>query len=46
MYLGLFYQTYAYISDIKKDISFVPNTSIEDGIHQFIKWYKEFYKER
>ena len=43
---GEVYQTYADISDIKKDISFVPNTSIEDGIHQFIKWYKEFYKER
>ncbi len=43
---GEVYQTYADISEIKKDISFVPNTSIEDGLHQFVKWYKEFYKER
>lgn len=43
---GEVYQTYADISEIKKDISFVPNTSIEDGLHQFVKWYEEFYKER
>ncbi len=28
---------------LEKHISFKPKTSIEDGIHRFVKWYKDFY---
>nr|WP_317198891.1 NAD-dependent epimerase [uncultured Psychrobacter sp.] len=35
--------TYADIDNLQKDIGFVPKTSIEDGINQFVAWYKEYY---
>lgn len=31
-------------SKLEKFIDFKPNTSIEDGIYKFVKWYKDFYK--
>ena len=31
-------------SSLKKWIGFKPNTSIEKGIHEFVKWYRFFYK--
>ena len=37
-------ETYAEISESKKDLNFYPNTTIKDGIPKFIKWYKEYYK--
>ena len=37
-------ETYAEISESKKDLNFHPNTTIKDGIPKFIKWYKEYYK--
>jgi len=37
--------TYADISDLKKDIDFKPDTSIEEGIGKFVDWYKEYYKD-
>lgn len=43
---GDVYETYADITDLKEDTSFVPNTPIEEGLHKFIKWYKDFYKGR
>jgi UDP-glucuronate 4-epimerase len=33
--------TYADIDELIKDISFKPVTNINDGINQFVKWYKE-----
>jgi len=36
--------TYAEVDDLEKDIGFRPNTLIETGIHEFVKWYREFYK--
>jgi len=36
--------TYADVSDLEKDIGFKPNTSIEEGLAKFVKWYKEYYK--
>ena len=36
--------TYANVDDLMNDVGFQPNTSILDGIGEFIKWYKEFYK--
>jgi len=37
--------TYADVDDLMNDVGFKPNTSIEDGIGEFIKWYKEYYNE-
>ncbi len=36
-------ETYADIDDLKTDIGFEPKTSIEDGIKQFVAWYKDYY---
>ena len=35
--------TYADTSDLIKDFEYKPDTSLEKGITEFIKWYKEFY---
>ena len=35
--------TYADVDDLMNDVGFRPNTSIEKGIGEFVKWYKEFY---
>ncbi len=32
--------TYADIDDLSEDIGFRPSTSIEDGINEFVMWYK------
>jgi len=36
--------TFANIDDLKAEINFKPSTSIFDGVSEFIKWYKIFYK--
>lgn len=36
--------TYADVNDLIADTGFKPSTSIEHGIGQFIKWYREYYK--
>jgi UDP-glucuronate 4-epimerase len=38
--------TYADVDDLMNDVGFKPNTSIDEGIGNFIKWYKEFYKNK
>ncbi|MDR2122529.1 MAG: NAD-dependent epimerase [Flavobacteriaceae bacterium] len=35
--------TYADVSDLIRDFGYKPNTSIREGIGNFIDWYKEFY---
>ena len=35
--------TYADTTDLEKDFGFKPKTSLKDGLHEFAKWYKEFY---
>ena len=40
---GDVYQTYADVDDLVKDFNFNPNTSLEDGLSRFVKWYKEYY---
>ena len=37
-------ETFAEISQSKKDLKFKPTTKIKDGIPKFIKWYKSYYK--
>ena len=35
--------TYADVEDLMQDVGFRPSTSIEDGIAQFVQWYREYY---
>lgn len=35
--------TYADIQDLSDDVDFTPRTLIQDGVHEFVKWYREFY---
>jgi UDP-glucuronate 4-epimerase len=35
--------TYADIEDLKKAVGFTPKTSLQEGIGEFIKWYKAYH---
>jgi len=35
--------TYADIEDLEREIGFRPTTSIEDGVAQFAKWYRDYH---
>ncbi|MEE0958500.1 MAG: protein CapI, partial [Lachnospiraceae bacterium] len=35
--------TYADTTAFERDFGFKPNTSLRDGLHEFAKWYKDFY---
>lgn len=35
--------TYANVDELIDDIDFKPDTTIEEGISKFVKWYKEYY---
>ncbi len=41
---GDVYETYADIDDLMKDTGFAPQTSLADGLKQFVAWYLEYYK--
>ena len=36
--------TYADTSMLEQDYGFKPNTSLKDGLNEFAKWYKDYYK--
>jgi UDP-glucuronate 4-epimerase len=36
--------TYADVSDLVTDLNYKPGTRLEDGIQNFVKWYKDFYR--
>ncbi|MDD5410097.1 MAG: NAD-dependent epimerase [Methylobacter sp.] len=36
--------TYADVSDLVNDLGYKPSTLLEDGINNFVKWYKDFYR--
>lgn len=36
--------TYADVDDLFKQFQYKPTTSVEDGIHKFVDWYKEYFK--
>lgn len=40
---GDVYQTYADVSELMKDFDFKPDTSIEEGLSAFVKWFQEYY---
>lgn len=44
MQAGDVVQTYADVSALKSAIDFKPNTTLADGISQFVNWYTDFYK--
>ena len=44
MQAGDVYATYADISALSEKCGFVPETTIETGLHEFVAWYKKFYK--
>ncbi len=35
--------TYADVSDLVADLNYKPDTSVQQGIHAFISWYKKYY---
>lgn len=36
-------ETFADISEIEREVSFKPSTSLGDGLGMFVKWYKKYY---
>lgn len=43
MQAGDVYQTYADVSELEKNFGFKPQTTIREGLTNFIKWYRDFY---
>jgi len=37
--------TYADVTDLVNDVGYKPDTSVEEGIANFVKWYLDFYKD-
>ncbi len=44
MQAGDVYQTYADVTELVEKFGFKPSTSIEKGLGEFVKWYKQYYK--
>ncbi len=42
--LGDVPDTYADVSDLVNDFDYKPSTLLEDGIRNFVEWYKKFYR--
>ena len=43
MQMGDVYNTFSDTNQLKNDYDYYPSTNIEDGIRQFIDWYKVYY---
>lgn len=41
---GDVFKTFADVNALKSDFGYEPYTSLQKGIGEFVKWYKEFYK--
>ena len=39
-------KTYAEVSDLMKDVGFKPETTVDTGIENFVKWYREYYQDK
>ena len=37
--------TYADVSDLVKDTGYKPDTSVEEGIRNFVDWYRDYYRD-
>ena len=44
MQLGDVPSTFADVAALKKLTGYSPNTSLEEGINNFVEWYREYYK--
>ncbi len=44
MQLGDVQDTYADVTDLVELIGYKPNTNVEQGVANFVKWYKDYYK--
>jgi UDP-glucuronate 4-epimerase len=44
MQKGDVYKTFSDVSDLEKELNYKPQTSVEDGISNFIDWYLEYYQ--
>jgi UDP-glucuronate 4-epimerase len=36
--------TWADVDDLRRDVGFAPGTALEEGLHRFVKWYREYYR--
>jgi UDP-glucuronate 4-epimerase len=36
--------TFANVEDLFTAVGFKPQTTIEDGIPKFVKWYRDYYR--
>jgi UDP-glucuronate 4-epimerase len=36
--------TYADVTDLVIDVNYKPSTSVDEGIKNFARWYKDYYK--
>jgi len=45
MQLGDVKDTYADVDKLIEDIGYKPQTTIEEGIERFVRWYKKYYKK-
>ena len=46
MQAGDVVSTYADVSDLIEDFDYKPDTKLDDGIKEFVKWYKDFYENK
>ncbi len=37
-------ETYADVTELELAVGFKPETKIEDGIHQFVQWYRDYHR--
>ena len=37
-------ETFADVADLMRDVGFRPETPIEDGLRDFVAWYRGHYK--
>jgi len=37
-------ETYADVDELAADVGFRPKTPIEEGIKNFVTWYRDYYK--
>jgi UDP-glucuronate 4-epimerase len=44
MQAGDVLETFADIDDLTRDIGFSPQTAIEDGVEQFVAWFREYHR--
>ena len=45
MQLGDVSDTYANVDLLANDIGYRPNTSVETGVANFVRWYRDYYSE-